>query len=114
MRKNIPKAVRQQVYEKYEGHCAYCGRIIEYKDMQIDHLEAYWKGGEDDISNYMPACRRCNHYKRGNSLEGWRRMIEGIPDKLMSNEYIYRVALDFNLVNPTLHKVKFYFETFNK
>lgn len=82
MRKSIPKAVRQQVYGKYDRHCAYCGKEIKYKDMQVDHLESYWKGGEDDISNYMPSCRRCNHYKRGNSLEGWRKMIEKIPEKL--------------------------------
>lgn len=110
MRKSIPKAVRQQVYGKYDRHCAYCGKEIKYKDMQVDHLESYWKGGEDDISNYMPSCRRCNHYKRGNSLEGWRKMIEKIPEKLRRNEYLYRVALDYKLVEPTPHEIKFYFE----
>lgn len=25
MRKQIPKSVRKQVYQKYNGHCAYCG-----------------------------------------------------------------------------------------
>lgn len=30
--KAIPKAVRQKVYQKYGGHCAYCGRPIDYKD----------------------------------------------------------------------------------
>ena len=32
------KSVRQSVYEKYGGRCAYCGRKIEYNDMQVDHF----------------------------------------------------------------------------
>lgn len=56
-RKQIPKKIRKQVYEKYNGHCAYCGCEIQYKDMQIDHMTPlYWYGGEDNIENYMPAC----------------------------------------------------------
>ena len=31
MRKPIPKSVRKLVYEKYNGHCAYCGREIPEK-----------------------------------------------------------------------------------
>lgn len=58
----------------------------------------------------MPSCRRCNHYKRANSLEGWRKMIEEIPNKLLRDSYIYRVALDYELVEPKPHKVVFYFE----
>lgn len=30
-RKAIPKIIRQKVYEKYNGHCAYCGCEIGYK-----------------------------------------------------------------------------------
>lgn len=41
--------LRQSVYEKYEGHCAYCGEHIDYKDMQIDHINAKRNGGIDSI-----------------------------------------------------------------
>ena len=37
-RKPISKAMRQQVYDKYHGHCAYCGREITMKEMQVDHI----------------------------------------------------------------------------
>lgn len=40
-RKPIPKDVRKQVYEKYNGHCAYCGCKLDYKDMQVDHVVDY-------------------------------------------------------------------------
>lgn len=34
----ISKKIREEVYRKYDGHCAYCGREIAYKDMQVDHF----------------------------------------------------------------------------
>lgn len=34
----ISKSKREAVYRKYDGHCAYCGREIAYKDMQVDHF----------------------------------------------------------------------------
>jgi 5-methylcytosine-specific restriction endonuclease McrA len=37
-RKAISKKMRLEVYNKYNGHCAYCGKELEYKDMQVDHL----------------------------------------------------------------------------
>ena len=58
----------------------------------------------------MPACRRCNHYKRAHTLEYFRQLIEEIPKKLFRDNYIYKVGLDYNLVEPHEHKVKFYFE----
>ena len=61
--KAIPKAVRQKVYQKYDGHCAYCGRPIDYKDMQVDHIQAHILGGPDNLENYNPTCRQCNFYK---------------------------------------------------
>lgn len=117
-RKTISKKVRQAVYEKYNGHCAYCGKKIEYKDFQLDHLipiqrarfKSYSEEELECFENYMPACRRCNHYKRACTLEHFRQMIEEIPKKLFRDSYIYKVGLDYRLVKANEHKVKFYFE----
>lgn len=35
----LSKETRIAVWEKYNKHCAYCGKEIEYKQMQIDHIE---------------------------------------------------------------------------
>jgi len=114
-RKSISKRLRTEVYNKYGGRCAYCGCRIEYKDMQVDHMIP--KRGEetrgidtDTADNYMPSCRLCNHYKRGNSLEGWRKMIEEIPAKLERDSYIYRVGVKYGLVKPEKKPVTFYYE----
>lgn len=113
----ITKAKREEVYRKYDGHCAYCGRKIEYKDMQVDHFKPLraWSiddAGTDDLSNLMPSCRMCNHYKRANSLETFRRYIEEIPLKLGAN-YIYKVGIVYGEVAENPHPVKFYFEQFD-
>lgn len=113
-RVSINKAKREAVYKKYDGHCAYCGREIEYKDMQVDHFLPFraWgieDAGTDDLSNLMPACRTCNHYKRANSLETFRRYIYEIPKKLRTN-YIYKVGLIYGNVSDIEKPIKFYFE----
>lgn len=110
----ISKKTREIVYQKYNGHCAYCGREIAHKDMQVDHFRPLraWNAedaGGDDISNLMPACRMCNHYKRANTLETFRRYIEEIPRKLRDN-YIYKVGIAYSEVVEQEHPVKFYFE----
>lgn len=118
MAKTISKKTRLEVYQKYDGHCAYCGKKIDYKDMQLDHLiprqrERFKKYTEEEIEcfeNYMPSCRRCNHYKRAHSLEVFRQMIEEIPKKLFRDNYIYKVGLDYGIVEPHERKIKFYFE----
>ena len=114
---SINKAKREAVYKKYDGHCAYCGREIEYKDMQVDHFQPLRACSiddteTDDLSNLMPSCRMCNHYKRANSLETFRRYIEEIPRKLKEN-YIYKVGIVYGEVEEKSHPVKFYFEYFD-
>lgn len=110
------KIDRKAVHEKYHGHCAYCGKAIKLSEMQVDHLIP--KAKEDvfnyeqinDYSNLMPACRRCNHYKRANSLELFRMLIQGIPSRLMEREYIFKVGVDYGFFSPKDREVTFYFE----
>ena len=108
----ISKKVREAVYEKYGGRCAYCGRKIAYKDMQVDHFlpkNGYFVQGSDDISNLMPACRMCNHYKRANPLELFRIYIQDIPRKLRQN-YIYKVGVAYGNIIENEKPIVFFFE----
>lgn len=118
----MTKKQREAVYAKYNGHCAYCGKEIEYKDMQVDHLipqrRATARAGRgrvplevvEDPSNLMCSCRSCNHYKRAHSLETFRRYIEEIPMKLTRDNYIYKIGLRYDLIEEHPRKIKFYFE----
>lgn len=110
----ISKSKREAVYAKYGGKCAYCGKKIDYKDMQVDHflpLRAWGveDGGTDDLENLMPACRMCNHYKRANTLETFRRYIAEIPRKLRDN-YIYKIGVAYGNVIENEKPIEFYFE----
>lgn len=104
---------RRIVYDKIGGRCAYCGESLAYDDMQVDHvipLRSFDDESGDALDNMLPACRSCNHYKRGNTLEGWRKMLEATPDTLERDCYTYRQAVRFGMVTPTPRRVTFYFE----
>lgn len=38
----IDKKTREKVWQKYDCKCAYCGAELEYKQMQVDHIQAHW------------------------------------------------------------------------
>lgn len=101
--------MRQMVYDKYGGRCAYCGKSITIEDMQVDHIVSKHQGGKDEFSNYNPACRRCNHYKRACSLERFRKMIATIHERVM-RIYISKVAQDYGILKIEPWDGKFYFE----
>lgn len=101
-RRRLTPAERRAVYDKMGGRCAYCGEQLNYEDMQVDHVVALRSEGEDDLANMLPACRSCNHYKRGNSLEGWRRILEAMPATLERDCYTYRQAVRFGMVKLPL------------
>ena len=110
------KETRQQVYDKYGGHCAYCGREIEFKDMQLDHIvpkkahPLYAIGIEiEGINNKNPTCRRCNHYKRAHSLETFRKMLKTLHDRIRQI-YICKVAEDYGSIEVREWDGLFYFE----
>jgi len=117
----MKREIRERIFAKYNEHCAYCGKVIAYNEMQVDHLiplrqaengKVEWDIVESE-NNYMPACRRCNHYKRGNSLETFRAMIYEIPNKLHHSNYIFKVGEDFGNIKPIYcMPIVFYFERF--
>lgn len=108
--KQIPKNVRLKVYEKYNGHCGYCGCKLEPKNMQVDHvIPVYGKNGTNEIDNYMPSCRMCNFYKGTFSLEDFRKRLKTIHYRL-EKQFIYRIAKKYGLVEEHKENIKFYFE----
>lgn len=104
------KIDRQKVYDKYNGHCAYCGKPITIKDMQVDHILPKRNGGTNDIDNLNASCRLCNHYKRANSIESFRDFALGGIIKRLMKIYIFRVALDYGMITINGWDKKFYFE----
>ncbi|WP_298023587.1 HNH endonuclease [uncultured Dysosmobacter sp.] len=117
-RKKWTSAEREAVYQKTGGRCAYCGQEITRQEMQLDHVkpvklyeELDGGAGLNDLENILPACRSCNHYKHTFTLEKFRAALERMPAVLERDSVTYRNAVRFGLVQPTPHKVRFYFET---
>lgn len=109
----MTKGKRQKIYEKYKGHCAYCGSAISLKEMQIDHIFPKSLGGTDDIENLNPSCEICNHYKRATKLEVWRKCFLGEIIKRLRKVYIFKVAERYGMVQVKEWDKKFYFEKTN-
>jgi len=113
----MKKEIRTKVWEKYNHHCAYCGQEIEYRDMQVDHMEPLaWAPFPNDknskvnsFANLMPSCRRCNHYKRAFGLEDFRRQMLTLH-KRVSEQYITKVAIDYGIIEIRPFDGVFYFE----
>lgn len=124
------KSTRQKVFNKYNGHCAYCGCEISdgaqpkfFKKMQIDHIQPIYRGdlewslkknnrvrGSNEIKNLNPACQPCNSGKGCGSLEEYRKTIRHQITRLNRESSSYRVALRYGLIKKTGNKVVFYFE----
>lgn len=109
-RRRLTPAERMVIYNKCNGHCAYCGCELEFKAMQADHVEAFINGGSDTIDNMLPACRSCNHYKSSMDIETFRKCLERMPAVLERDCVTYKIAHRFGIVQPVKEKVRFYFE----
>lgn len=113
------KATRQIVFNKYEGRCAYCGKILTEKRMNIDHIKPKVMGGTDNIENLNPSCWECNNYKCHSSLETMReyllKMVNELPhERLFKSKTKMQVAINIGSVVINKWDGIFYFERINK
>jgi len=117
---DVKKELRESVYKKFAGHCAYCGCEITVKTMQIDHIipqRLYGFGDKSKIPNYdvndyenlNPSRRQCNFYKGAENLQNFRNMVFTIADRL-SNIFIFKLALKYGIIEIKNPANKFYFE----
>jgi len=122
--------MRKKVHEKYGGQCAYCGKVITLKQMQIDHIipkralseteRCLIVGGRkfteyelNDFHNLAPACRPCNNFKSGMPLEDFRHEIAAQPGRLRHYRNQFRLAERFGLVSVNDVRVVFFFESYD-
>ena len=119
----IKKEIRERVWNKYDKHCAYCGKELEYKQMQVDHIQAYWhsdsdedavkygiKKGSHEEDNFNPSCARCNRWKSTFTIEQFREEIQQQLIRLNKYNNNYRMALDYGMIREDSKPIVFYFE----
>jgi len=112
-RRKLTKQERQLVYVKCNGRCAYCGIELNGK-FQVDHADAFYRGGECSLDNFLPACAPCNNYKLTYSVEEFRSVIGRQHELALRNSMNYRTLFRFGMVEIKTNSVVFYFETISQ
>jgi 5-methylcytosine-specific restriction endonuclease McrA len=111
----MKKSDRTLVWNKYHQRCAYCGKHLEYHELQVDHLIPRLGGrrpSTEIFENWMPSCRRCNHYKRSHSLEHFRKLLQSLDNRI-NDHYINKVAIDYGIIREVVPwDGVFYFEKY--
>lgn len=106
-RKAWSKAERATIAARHGNRCAYCGKPLTSR-FALDHVVPLRFGGEDSITNIMPACIQCNHRKGVLSVEQFRKAIEDAPRQIAKKSLTGRIAEAYGLLTPK--KIVFYFE----
>ncbi|QDT39153.1 HNH endonuclease [Stratiformator vulcanicus] len=62
---NLPAAIRQQVVERANQQCEYCGIPQEQTiaPHEVDHIRSLKHGGRSETENLCLACFYCNSFK---------------------------------------------------
>jgi len=71
-------SVNQQeaAWEKTKGLCWYCGaRLDRATTFSVDRIVPHAHGGTDELSNLVPACRRCNTLKGTGTVEDFASQV---------------------------------------
>jgi hypothetical protein len=109
------KIDRNKVYAKYDGHCAYCGIGMTFKQMHVDHVRPKIFGGTDDFINLNPSCKECNNYKCHWHLEEFREALKDLLGRkinyLFKSKTKMQVAINMGAIEVKEWDGKFYFET---
>ena len=124
------KTIRDKVYAKYNGNCAYSGTPLD-KDWQVDHINpkrlydyGMFSGDPDCIDNLVPAQRLINHYKRALPLDDFRnKWLGGLHKRLAKlpknpktvkgqnrKNYLLDIAAYFEITPDKPFSGVFYFE----
>lgn len=76
-RKRITTTQRMKVWQKYNGHCAYCGCEITLEEMQVDHMESIYRHEKDYIAG------------KAEYLDDIKKLYASLPDVQFLQNDIY-------------------------
>lgn len=77
---------KNEVYEKSDGKCNYCGKRLSIKNhgqtgrrgaWQIDHSRSIRNGGTDHLNNLVAACIDCNQEKGSRNGKSYKASLRG-------------------------------------
>lgn len=65
-------------------YCGYCGKPLQKKSADVDHMISQALGGSNDASNLTVSCPHCNRQKGSKDPEGyeiWKMVTEDEEDE---------------------------------
>lgn len=61
--RTFTKTQKMAAYERQGGKCSYCGKHVEFGEMEGDHIKPWKDGGLTIDDNLQMLCRQCNREK---------------------------------------------------
>ena len=101
-REPIPWQIRVAVYQRDGKRCLSCGKLLDYKEAQLDHIVPWSAYGPDRSSNLRILCKDCNEDRsnfRG-SLDTWNARRQPVTFNCVScleDEWEYCYSADNEL-----------------
>lgn len=76
---NTNRSLRQQLCDRFSGHCAYCTVRVGLRRGTVDHYVPKALGGTNARRNLRWACRPCNQLKAYMHPDDWAKVIPTLP-----------------------------------
>jgi 5-methylcytosine-specific restriction endonuclease McrA len=78
---------REQIFERDQFRCVYCGKVFPAEELTVDHVQARVRGGDRSGGNLVTACSGCN------TAKGHRRVGEFLRDDAGARTNFLRYAI---------------------
>jgi 5-methylcytosine-specific restriction endonuclease McrA len=78
---------REQIFERDQFRCVYCGEVFPGEELTVDHVQARVRGGDRSGGNLVTACGGCN------TAKGHRRVGEFLRDDAVARANFLRYAV---------------------
>lgn len=85
----VPALSNRTLFARDRHICMYCGRRFPTSQLSRDHVIPTSRGGKDEWTNVVTACRRCNHHKAAHLLDECGMELVAVPYTPNRHEYLY-------------------------
>jgi hypothetical protein len=84
-----PPLSNRTLFQRDNHLCLYCGNRFSHRALSRDHVTPISQGGQNQWTNVVTACTRCNNHKAGRTPEQAGMELLAIPFTPTHAEYIY-------------------------
>jgi 5-methylcytosine-specific restriction endonuclease McrA len=103
IRKKAIKFSRENVYQRDNYSCQYCGKRVARHELTYDHVLPRSQGGLTNWMNVVTCCIPCNQKKGGRTPEQARMVLLSVPvkPKKLSDKVRFCLSMPENSIPET-------------